>query len=163
MIAPQDLYDAHPVEPNGTAMLLLAGSSGRVESARADLLSQASGARVRAIRWFGGVGQRPAPQEVAVELFAEQIDLLRREADRVVLFGTSFGAEASLVTASLYDVDAVIAVAPSSVVWAGAHQGEWSSHWTHKDEPLPFVPFAADWMRPRSCRSMRKALIWILP
>ncbi|HWU29870.1 MAG TPA: alpha/beta fold hydrolase [Microbacterium sp.] len=144
MLASEDRFDAVPAEPNGTAVLLLAGSSGRVERERAELLST-TGARVRAIRWFGGADQRPSPHEVPLELFAGQIGELRRDADRVVLFGTSFGAEAVLTTAAHATVDGVIAVAPSSVVWAGAHDGAWSSHWTLGSRPLPFVAFDVSW------------------
>ncbi|QMU97261.1 alpha/beta fold hydrolase [Microbacterium esteraromaticum] len=145
MLAERDRFDVHPAEPSGTGVLLLAGSSGRLETARAELLA-AHGARVRAMRWFGGEGQRPAPHEVPIELFAEQLDRLRRECDRVVVFGTSFGAEAALLTATVSPVDAVIAVAPTSVVWAGAHDGAWSSHWTLAGEPVPFVPFMDGWI-----------------
>lgn len=145
MIAPADLHEARPAVANGTAVLLLAGSSGRVEQERAELLA-ATGAHVRAIRWFGGTGQRPAPHEVPLELFAEQLEVLRQEADRVVLFGTSFGAEAALVTACRFAVDGVIAAAPSSVVWAGSDGTSWSSHWTHDGVPLPAVSFDASWI-----------------
>ena len=145
MLAEDDRFDAHPTEPNGTGVLLLAGSSGRVETARAELLA-AHGVRVRAMRWFGGEGQRPAPHEVPIELFIGQIDLLREECDRVVVFGTSFGAEAALLAATLSPVDAVIAVAPTSVVWAGAHDGAWSSHWTLAGEPVPFTRFDPHWV-----------------
>ncbi|MDT0157197.1 alpha/beta fold hydrolase [Microbacterium sp. ARD32] len=144
MVASEDRFEAVPAAPNGTGVLLLAGSSGRVERERAELLAT-TGARVRAIRWFGGEGQRPSPHEVPVELFASEIESLLREVDRIVLFGTSFGAEAVLVTASRYAVDGVIAVAPSSVVWAGADAGSWSSHWTHGGEPVPYVAFDPSW------------------
>lgn len=144
-IAADDTYDALPDRPCGTAVLLLAGSSGRLESARADLLSR-RGARVRAIRWFGGIGQRPAPHEVPIELFIDQIELLRRNHDRVAIFGTSFGAEAALVTAATVEVDATIAVSPSSVVWSGMAEGRWSSHWTLGGSPLPAVEFAPAWI-----------------
>jgi len=140
-----DVFDAHPAAPNGTAVLLLAGSSGRVETERARLLA-AHGARVRAMRWFGGAGQRPVPHEVPLELFVEQIELLDDDCDRVVMFGTSFGAEAALLTATLRPVDAVIAVAATSVVWPGWHDGAWSSHWSLGGEPVPFVPFDPDWV-----------------
>lgn len=142
--ATADRFDAHPPEPNGTGVLLLAGSSGRVEIGRAELLA-ARGPRVRATRWFGGEGQRPTPHEVPLELFIEQIAVLRRDCDRVVLFGTSFGAEAALTVGTLCPVDAVIAIAPTSVVWAGSHAGRWSSHWTLAGEPVPFTPFDHDW------------------
>ncbi|MCK8467049.1 alpha/beta fold hydrolase [Microbacterium sp. KSW4-16] len=143
-IDPADRHDAFPEAPCGTAVLLLAGSSGRVEAQRADLLAR-HGARVRAIRWFGGTGQRPAPHEVPIEIFVDQLDLLRRDADRVAIFGTSFGAEAALVTASLHPVDATVAVAPSSVVWSGIVDGNWSSHWSLRGTPLPSVGFDPSW------------------
>jgi dienelactone hydrolase len=143
-IASDDVYDAFPERPCGTAVLLLAGSSGRLESARADLLGH-RGARVRAIRWFGGIGQRPAPHEVPIEMFIDQIELLRRDHDRVAIFGTSFGAEAALVTASTVEIDATIAVSPSSVVWSGLAEGRWSSHWTLGGSPLPAVEFDPAW------------------
>lgn len=155
-VAPEDRYDAYPAGPCGTAVLLLAGSSGRIERERADLLA-VHGARVRAVRWFGGAGQRPAPHEVPLELFVEQIEELRSRSERVAVFGTSFGAEAALSAACHTTVDAVIAVAPSSVVWAGVLDGSWSSHWSHQGEPLPFVPFTADWRpeeEPPSFRSL---------
>ncbi|MGW9627951.1 alpha/beta fold hydrolase [Microbacterium sp. NPDC055521] len=144
VLAEADLFDAHPAESNGTGVLLLAGSSGRLESGRAMLLAT-HGARVRAVRWFGGEDQRPTPHEVPIELFIEQIGVLRRDCDRVIAFGTSFGAEAALVTATLCSVDAVIAVAPTSIVWAGAHDGAWSSHWTLAGDPLPYTSFDHDW------------------
>lgn len=125
-------------------VLLLAGSSGRLERERAELLAS-TGAHVRAIRWFGGVGQRPAPHEVPLELFMEQIEALRRANDRVLIFSTSFGAEAALATASRCPVDGVIAVAPSSVAWAGSDGERWSSHWTFRGEPVPYVPFDPEW------------------
>ena len=140
-----DRHDAFPEVPCGTAVLLLTGSSGRVEAGRAQMLAR-HGARVRAIRWFGGSGQRPAPHEVPIETFIDQVELLRRDSDRVAIFGTSFGAEAALVTASLHPIDATVAVAPSSVVWAGNSEGAWSSHWTHRGTPMPFVPFAPSWV-----------------
>jgi len=74
-VATADRYDAIPADPNGTAVLLLAGSSGRIERERAELLAR-PGARARAIRWFGGEGQRPHPHEVPLELFTTQIEQL---------------------------------------------------------------------------------------
>lgn len=139
-----DRHDAIPAQATGTAVLLLAGSSGRVERERAEMLAD-RGARVAAIRWFGGDGQRPTPHEVPIELFIAELDGLRADADHVAIVGTSFGAEAALVTATLTAVDAVVAIAPSSVVWGGLHDEEWSSHWTFHGAPLPWVPFDPSW------------------
>ncbi len=71
---------------------------------------------------------------------------MRIDSDRVVVLGTSFGSEAALLTGALSDeVDAVVAFAPSDVVWAGiTRDGRVTSHWTHDGEVLPFVPFAND-------------------
>lgn len=143
-VAREDAHDAFPAEASGAAVLVLAGSSGRIESERADLFAR-HGVRARAIRWFGGRGQRPTPHEVPIELFADQIDELRHDHDRVAVLGTSFGAEAALVTAATVALDVTIAIAPSAVVWSGVADGDWSSHWTVDGMPLPSVAFDPAW------------------
>jgi uncharacterized protein len=149
-----------PDEPNGTAVLLLAGSSGRVDVERARLLSTL-GATVLAIRWFGGAGQSPGTYEVPLETFTTALDRLAERSDRLVVVGTSFGAEAALVTA-VHDrrVDAVVAIAPSAVVWAGVKpdgrgRQRQVSHWTWEGRPLPFVPFDESWQPDRDPPSFR--------
>jgi acetyl esterase/lipase len=149
-----------PDEPNGTAALLLAGSSGRVDVDRARLLSTL-GATVLAIRWFGGAGQSPGTYEVPLETFTTALDRLAEHSDRLVIVGTSFGAEAALVTA-VHDgrVDAVVAIAPSAVVWAGVKtdglgRQRQVSHWTWEGRPLPFVPFDESWQPDRDPPSFR--------
>ncbi|MFB7251104.1 acyl-CoA thioester hydrolase/BAAT C-terminal domain-containing protein [Microbacterium sp. NPDC056234] len=142
-----DRHVAAPANPTGSGILVLAGSSGRIESERADLLAR-HGVRAHAIRWFGGQGQRPVPHEVPLELFVDEVALLRDSCDRVAILGTSFGAEAALLTATRTPVDAVIAIAPTSVVWPGILDGSWSSHWTEAGAALPWVPFVEDWTAP---------------
>ncbi len=131
-----------PVNPCGTGVLVLAGSSGRVDEHRARLLAE-HGVVAESIRWFGGPGQSAGPYEVPVETFQARVEALAHDCDRVVLVGTSFGAEAALLTASHTPrVDAVAAFAPSHVVWAGVtDQGRQTSHWTLAGVPVPFVPF----------------------
>lgn len=135
-----------PEEAAGTGVLVLAGSSGRVESARAELLSR-NGAIAESIRWFGGPGQNPGPWEIPIELFQSRVAALRVECDRVTILGTSFGAEAALITAAhTPEVQAVIAFAPTDVVWAGVRPGgSQTSHWTVGGDPFPFIPYAEDW------------------
>lgn len=126
-------------------MLVLAGSSGRVDTGRAQLLSE-HGAVALALRWFGGPGQQPGPYEVPLELFSSAIDVLAEECSRLAVVGLSFGAEAALLIASRDDrIDAVVGFAPSSVVWPGWNGDRWTSHWTAGGVPLPFVPFVPDW------------------
>jgi dienelactone hydrolase len=142
---PADIYVAEPEEPCGTGVLVVAGSSGRTDTARADLLA-AHGARALALRWLGGVGPRTLPHEVPLETFVGALDLLAPDCDRMAMIGTSFGAEATLLTGSLDPrLCAVVGFSPSSVVWPGFADGRWSSHWTRDGASLPFVPFDEEW------------------
>lgn len=135
-----------PDAPTGTGALVLAGSSGRVDSARAELLAR-RGVIAESIRWFGGPEQHDAPWEVPLELFLGRVAELARDCDRVWVLGASFGAEAGLLTgAHSPRVAAVIAFAPSDVVWAGVRSdGSMTSHWSLHGRPLPYVPFVSDW------------------
>lgn len=135
-----------PDDPTGWAALVLAGSSGRVDAARARVLAE-QGLVAESIRWFGGAGQHPGVWEIPLETFLDRVSDLATSADKVMIVGTSFGAEAALMTAALSDrVDAVVAFAPSDVVWSGiAPGGRVTSHWTLAGRPVPFVPFVDDW------------------
>ena len=135
-----------PDQPTGVGALVLAGSSGRLDSARAELLAR-HGVLAESVRWFGGPGQHDGPWEIPLELFLGRVEKLARDCDRVVVLGVSFGAEAALLTGvHSPDVAAVVAFAPSDVVWAGVRgDGSVTSHWTLDGEPLPFVPFDDTW------------------
>jgi uncharacterized protein len=134
-----------PERPTGAAVLVLAGSSGRVDVPRASVLRD-HGATVLAIRWFGGPGQQPGPFAVPLELFLGALDVLAPEGDRLGVVGTSFGAEAALLVAGLEPrITATAAFAPSAVVWPGWDGERWTSHWTLDGTPLPFVPLDPRW------------------
>lgn len=135
-----------PAAPSGTGALVLGGSSGRVDDARARVLA-GEGVLAESVRWFGGPDQHDGPWEIPIETFLDRVADLRRDCDRVLVLGTSFGAEAALLTgSSCDDVDAVVAFAPTDVVWAGVTgEGRVTSHWTRDGEPLPFVPFDDTW------------------
>ena len=135
-----------PEAPTGVGALVVAGSSGRIDSPRAELLAQ-HGAIAESIRWFGGPGQHDGPWEIPLELFLGRVADLARDCDRVLVLGTSFGAEAALLTGSQSpEVTAVVAFAPSDVVWAGVRpDGTQTSHWSVDGAPLPYVPFDEDW------------------
>lgn len=136
-------------------VLVLAGSSGRVDVDRASLFARAGFAAV-AMRWFGGPGQPPGICEVPLETFTPALDVLAEHApDLLVIVGTSKGAEAALALAVRDPrVDAVIGFAPSSVVWANVGPGfdgamrPQRSSWTWRGESLPFVAYGeAAWPR----------------
>ncbi len=87
-----------PDIPSGVGALVLAGSSGRVDSVRAELLAR-RGVLAESIRWFGGPRQHAGPWKIAIEVFIERVADLARDCGRVVVLGSSFGAEAALLTA----------------------------------------------------------------
>jgi len=131
-----------------TGVLVLAGSSGRIEGERARLFAE-QGISALAIRWFGGPGQPETPSEVPLETFTAAIDFLRAEgARRIGMIGVSKGAEASLVTA-VRDarVDVVVALSPTAYVWCWSAVGKTPprSSWTWRGTPLPFVPTDDAW------------------
>ena len=132
-----------PPRHTGVGVLVIAGSSGRIDEARARVLAEA-GAMAESVRWFGGPGQPGGPWDVPLETFVQRIDDLGRECDRVWMIGTSFGSEAALLCGGLSSrVDGVVAFAPSDVVWAGYDGERETSHWTWEGRALPYTPF--DW------------------
>jgi pimeloyl-ACP methyl ester carboxylesterase len=143
-----DTYWARPEHPCGTGVLVLAGSSGRLDIGRADVLAGAR-ATALAIRWFGGEGQPAVPCEVPLETFVDAIDLLASECDRIGVLGLSYGAEAALLTAVRDPrIGAVVALAPTDVVWEGQYERDDDPHrskWTWRGEPVPFVPLDRSW------------------
>lgn len=135
-----------------TGVVVLSGSSGRVDLARARLFAD-EGATALALRWFGGEGQIAGICEIPLETFFAATDRLAGlGCRRIVYVGTSKGAEASLLAAA-YDlrVDAVVAISPTSVVWGNIGPGcdgiRWPerSSWTLAGRPLPFVPTDPSW------------------
>jgi len=143
-----DIHWSRPDAPVGTGVLVLAGSSGRLDVGRADVLA-AAGATALALRWFGGSGQPSVPCEVPLETFTDAIDLLAPECDRIAVLALSYGAEAALLTAVRdHRIDAVVALAPTDVAWEGQHQYDDDPHrskWTWRGEPVPFVPLDRTW------------------
>lgn len=72
-------------------------------------------------------------------LFLDRVSDLSRVADRVLVLGTSFGSEAALLVGALSaQVSAVVALAPSDVVWADFRSdSSVTSHWTLGGSALP--------------------------
>jgi hypothetical protein len=147
----QEAYFVEPSRPaTGVGVLVLSGSSGRVERDRARALG-ALGATALTFRWFGGEGQPQGICEYPLESFSPAVERLAARCDRVVLLGTSKTAEAFLLYAA-HDphVDAVVALAPSHVAWANigpradGQVRPCRSSWTLGGLPVPFVPYDDD-------------------
>lgn len=137
-----------PKEGATCGVLVLAGSSGRVDVSRARLLAE-RGALALALRWFGGVGQAPGICEIPLETFTRAVDwLFSQSVKSASVVGLSKGAEAALLLACRDPrISAVVAISPSSVAWANVGPGldgatyPYRSSWIWEGEPLPFVPY----------------------
>lgn len=134
----------------GVGVLVLSGSSGRVERDRARILA-GLGATALTYRWFGGEGQPQGLCEFPLESFSPAVERLADVCDQVVLLGTSKSAEAFLAYAAHAPrVDSVVAFAPSHVTWANVGPCDdgrlrpCRSSWTLGGHPLPFVPYDDD-------------------
>lgn len=130
------------------AVLVLSGSSGRVEADRVRVLAEQRAAAM-SIRWFGDVGQPAGVDEVPLETFAPALDRLASLSEHLVVLGSSRGAEAALLLAARdARIRAVVGFSPSSLVWAnvGAGADGRRSAWTEQGVPLPFVPYDDDWV-----------------
>lgn len=147
--AAEDLHWVRPEGGRGTGVLVLTGSSGRLDVGRAQALG-AAGATALALRWFGGVGQPAVPCEVPLETFVHALDLLAPECDRLAVLGLSYGAEAALLTAVRDSrIRAVVALAPTDVAWEGYCADDADpprSKWTWGGDPVPFVPLDRTWV-----------------
>jgi hypothetical protein len=135
--------DAHAAGTGRTGVLVLSGSSGRVETQRCEVLAAGLDVTALSYRWFD-----PVLDLVALESFDEPLAWLHERCDRLVVLGTSRGAEAALLLGSLYaELDAVVGVSPSHVVWAAlSDRRPQTSSWTWGGEPLPFVPYDDAWV-----------------
>lgn len=135
-----------PDRSNGLGVMVLTGSSGRVDTERAQRFADL-GATALALRWWGGEGQTPGVNLVPLEVFVRGLDRLQAiGCNRFAILGTSFGAEAALLVA-VKDrrVDFAIAISPTTVVWQNSGPGLDGSVWPPRSsfswagEPLPFV------------------------
>ncbi|MFE9424979.1 acyl-CoA thioester hydrolase/BAAT C-terminal domain-containing protein [Kitasatospora sp. NPDC006697] len=150
--SPWEAVLLEPHTPNGAAVIVLSGSSGRIDRQRTELLAE-QGFLTLAIRWFGGPGQPAGICEVPLETFVAAVDLLdSRGARRISILGWSKGAEAALLTAVHEPrVDAVVAVSPTALTWCNlgpgldGRQRPYRSGWTWQGQPLPFVPLDDTW------------------
>ncbi len=124
------------------AVLVLGGSSGGLREQQAALLAS-HGYCALALAYFAFEHLPPRLADIPLEYVAAALQWLRTRPEvrpeKVALMGTSRGAELALLVASTYPaVGAVIAYAPSAVVWGGT--GEQIPAWTHRGVPLPYMP-----------------------
>ena len=148
-------------EPPGVrhpAILVLSGSNGGIQATHAPILSS-HGYVTFSLAYFRAPGLPKDLVEVPLEYFRAALDWLRArpsvDPDRIAVLGISRGAELALLLAATYpDVRAVVALAPSNVVWEGAVRDPEKkgvaalkidrTSWTLGGRPLDFVPKTVD-------------------
>lgn len=101
-----------------------------------------------ALAYFGARGLPATMQRIPIEYFGKAIQwMLSRpdvESAGVTILGSSRGAEAALLVASVYpEVNGVAAVSSSNVRWEGAtaRQLPGGPAWTYRGADLPYVRF----------------------
>ena len=137
-------------------VIVLTGSGGGKANDTARLIAK-MGYDVLSLAYFDRDGSAFIPETlemIPLEYFdAPKKWLMERSntrGDGVVIYGLSKGAELALVLAA-HDSDykAVIALAPSHVVWQGTPKNfsdlmSSPSSWSWKGQPLPFVPYVSN-------------------
>nr|WP_260174120.1 alpha/beta fold hydrolase [Nocardioides albus] len=78
-----------------------------------------------------------------LETFDDVLADLHSRYQRLVVLGTSWGAQAALLLGTLHpEIDAVVGISPTYVSWAGlSEERPQRSSWTLRGEQVPFVPF----------------------
>src|SRR5438067_1369515 len=130
-------------------VIALGGSEGGCPIHLAQLLAD-EGFACLALSYFHRAGLPRNLVEVPLEYLQAAIGWLQDRdevsGDRVGLIGASKGAELALLSATRFPaVGAVVAYAPSSVVFAGISfggDGRRRSSWSDHGQPVPFVPYA---------------------
>lgn len=130
-------------------VLRLGGAEGGVRTEDAELLA-AHGFAVLALGYFNAPGLPPDLEEIPLEYFGRAIEWMRTspriDADRMAVVGLSRGSALALLLPTIYPgFDAVVAMAPSHVVWQSSYidWGRYAEHssFSRDGRPLPFVPY----------------------
>ncbi len=134
-------------------LLVLGGSEGGLGTGAAGAkLLAAEGFSSLGLAYFKAPGLPEALENIPLEYFLRALDWLAKQPSvdpkRIGVWGGSKGAEMALLLGSRDPrIKAVVAAAPSSVVWAGvdsvnqARMLTIGSSWSWKGQPLPYVRY----------------------
>jgi dienelactone hydrolase len=134
-----------PAKPGkNPGVLVLSGSDGGLDEMEAALLCS-HGYTTFALAYFGAPSLPRELVEIPLEYFRRGIDWFKIQdsvdGNRLAVTGGSKGAEAALLVAATFpEFKAVVARAPSHVVWEGIGTKK-SASWSLDGQPLNFVPF----------------------
>jgi dienelactone hydrolase len=125
------------------AVLVLSGSDGGMDHMEAALLAS-HGYTALALAYFAAPGLPRELVEIPLEYFRNAIDWLKAQnsvdGTRLGITGASKGAEAALLVAATFpEFKAVVARAPSHVIWEGIGKKK-SGSWSLGGRSLAFAP-----------------------
>lgn len=123
-------------------VIVLGGSSGGLREPMAALLAS-HGSAALALAYFGAEGLPPQLANIPLEYFETALNWMAEHPSvrgaRCAVLGVSRGAELALLLGATFpSVCAVIAYAPSGVLWGAV--GSSGPAWTYHGEPLPAAP-----------------------
>src|SRR5215471_920456 len=130
-------------------LLVLGGSEGGNSDEDVGALLASHGYVCLALAYFDLDSLPKTLEEIPLEYFQKALEWLTSQgsvqSDRVGILGSSKGAEAALLIASRdRRIHAVVAYAPSSVVWSCLCPAAGKSSWSSNGTSVPFVPFEED-------------------
>jgi pimeloyl-ACP methyl ester carboxylesterase len=139
-------------------IIVLGGSGGGMAIDHPALLAS-RGYAVLSLAYFATAGLPATLADIPLEYFERALEWMRRHpgvcADRIAVIGHSRGGELALLLGATFpDIKAVVAYAPSGVVWPGlgGEPRTPSASWTWRGRPLPFIepapPDTAAWSNP---------------
>ena len=130
-------------------ILRLGGAEGGANTRDADIIAS-RGYAVLALAYFGAEGLPADLEEIPLEYFEKAIAWMKHNAnidpEHLGIIGVSRGSSLALLLPTIYhDFDAVVALAPTHVVWQSSYL-DWSryaekSSLSFRGKPLPFVPY----------------------
>ncbi|MGW1885643.1 acyl-CoA thioesterase/bile acid-CoA:amino acid N-acyltransferase family protein [Streptomyces sp. NPDC001970] len=135
-------------------VVLIPGSTGvEAVTPTAALLASRCGFTTVVLGYAGGEGQPATLREVPLERLARAVGALA-DGRRVGVVACSVGTGGALAALALgrVPVRAVVAVAPTHVVWQALGPGgppPRTSAWTYKDAALPYVPVRSELLLPQ--------------
>lgn len=130
------------------ALIVLGGSEGGIDtSSRVGVTFTGQGYAVLSLAYFAEMGLPQTLEDVPLEYFDKAVEWLKKQPGinpkAIGVVGGSRGSEAALLLASRNrDVRAVMAFAPSGIVWQGLDFSDVANMgpaWTAGGKPLPFV------------------------
>lgn len=151
----QLLGNFYPAAKRGPGILLFGGSEGGLDvgPTRTARALQQSGFSVLHLSYWGGPGQPARLERIPIESFEQGLRWLRHRPEidgrRLGVLGWSRGSEPALLLAAQppQGLRAVVAVAPSSVLWASYDpdlKARPDSAWTRGGKPLPMLNRTGD-------------------